>query len=37
MDVRFKRDMNRNYMILLQLPQVDYQLKMMSVNQIKGL
>ncbi len=37
MDVRYKRDMNRNYMILLQLSQSDYQLKMMSTNQIKGL
>lgn len=37
MDVRYKRDMNRNYMILMQLPQADYQLKMMSTNHIKGL
>lgn len=37
MEVRYKRDMNRNYMILPQVTEADYQIKMICTNQIKGL
>ncbi|MBE5886929.1 MAG: FHA domain-containing protein [Lachnospiraceae bacterium] len=37
MQVRYKRDMNRNYMILELENEADYQLKMLCANKIKGL
>lgn len=37
MEVRYKRDMNRNYMILPQVKEADYQMKMICTNHIKGL
>lgn len=37
MEVKFKRDMNRNYMVLLLQEKTDYQLKMVCENRIKGL
>lgn len=37
MEVKFKRDMNRNYMLLLLQAESDYQIKMVCANRIKGL
>lgn len=37
MEVRYKRDMNRNYMVLPQVKETDYQIKMICTNHIKGL
>lgn len=37
MQIKYKRDMNRNYMVLAAEKETDYQLKMLCVNKIKGL